>query len=113
MPESVGQRGNNRRLLLSRQFCIDGKRENRIGGGFRVWKVSTAMSERREALLEMEWHRIVNLGADAPFIEKLPHAVPIWHANHVLIEDVTTTGGHRRQPNAIGQSGGFKQRRVT
>src|ERR1700737_1817631 len=55
------------------------------------------MSEVGEALLLMQWHRIVDLGSDAASREMLPQQVAIPHANDVLVVDVPAPfGGCRR-----------------
>ena len=46
------------------------------------------MAERREALLQVERHRIVDLGADAALREALRARVAVRHADDELVVDV-------------------------
>src|SRR4029453_762089 len=66
----VGERGDDSALLLYRQLGINRQREDSISCSFRVRKITAPISERREALLQVERHGIVDLGANAAIIEE-------------------------------------------
>ncbi len=55
----------HRLLLRLGQLAVDRQRERRPAARFGVREVAAAVAERREAFLEVERHRIVDLGADA------------------------------------------------
>jgi hypothetical protein len=62
-----------------------------------VWKIPFVMAERRETFLQVERHRIVDLGADAGAFEMRAHGVAVRQPHDVLIEDVMPPGWTNRQ----------------
>ena len=61
------------------------------------------ISEGSEAVLKVERHRVVDLGADAGRFEPRPHVVAARNADRVLIEDVLAIGRPRGKANGLGQ----------
>ena len=49
---------------------------------------SPAVTEIREAFLDVQRHRVVDLGADAAFLEVVAQPIAFGNANHVLVVDV-------------------------
>src|SRR5262245_62519504 len=83
-------RGDDACLLIGGQLAVDGNREALGRRALGVRKIALTMSEIREAGLQMERNRIVDLVADALLVEMTLQAVAIGDADHELIEDVTT-----------------------
>src|ERR1700730_3877634 len=56
--------------LLICKLRIDGQRQSFVRCAFALWKRACLMSERREAFLQIQWHRIIDFGAHALFLKR-------------------------------------------
>jgi len=70
-----------------------------------VRKIAGVVSERCEALLQVERHRVVDLGADARRFELRAHVVSLLETDYILVEDVLAIGGPCGQRNGVRQAG--------
>src|SRR5512146_646245 len=67
--EKLSDRLHHVALLRLGQLAVDRQRERFPGRLLRVREIPFPIAERREALLPMERHRVVDLGADFPRLE--------------------------------------------
>src|SRR5215813_8610231 len=83
-PVERGDALHDVRLLLRRQLGVDRKREDLAGGTLGFGEVARLVPQVMEALLEMEGHWVVDLGADPVGGEELPQRLPPRRADDEL-----------------------------
>ncbi len=104
--KELANRADDEPLLLVDQLGIDRQREGLACGRFGIGKITRLVAQRRETGLQMEWNRIVDLGADLSRGEILAQRVANRrrHADDVLVVHVETAGTLAGKRDQIGQA---------
>src|SRR4029450_8654059 len=85
------------------ELAVDRDGEAFIGGPLGVRERAAAVAETREARLQMERHRVINLVADAVLVEVPLERVALGRPDDELVEDVPVARRLLRQRERPGQ----------
>src|SRR5215472_234168 len=99
-------------LLSGRELAVDRQREAAGGGPLGFRKLSAAMTKLGETGLQMERDGIVDLRADAAFLEMRSEPVAVRGANDELVIDVPAIGRLRRQRDVFEKASLAEQRSI-
>src|SRR5450631_3108808 len=93
------ERGDRRDDVLELrplQLRIDRQGQRLERRALRLRKIPATSPKVAEAFLQMQRHRVIDLGPDATLGEELAQIVAALAADHVLIEDMTAAGDRLR-----------------
>src|SRR5690606_33693172 len=97
--------------LLARELGVDRQRKHLLGGTLRDRAVARCIAEIRKALLTMERHGVIDLGADALGRKVRAQLVPAADADDVLVKYVSSAFDDVGYANGAPDAGGLEQLR--
>src|SRR5262245_61247352 len=94
------------------ELWIDGKCQDLPACALRDGQGALRVSEVCEALLQMQWNGIVDLGTDTGLREVRPQAITSRRSNHVLVPHVSRLHGDREAQRILRQRRFLEEPRV-
>src|SRR5262245_23385073 len=88
---------------------MDRQGEDLVRRSLRLREVAATVAERREARLQVERDRVVDLARDAARRQMAPQRLPPRDADHVLVEDVRRARGDGRERHLVLQARGAEE----